>query len=103
MPNAKLVHVNIAFRNTDATDSLKTYATDKVSHCLKKYIHHDTEVHLVLRVEKNRHIAEIDFNVDGGTFKCKEESTDLYASIDSLAHSVAGQLRKHKEKLTRHK
>lgn len=101
MTSSKLVHVNIAFKNTDATDALKTYATDKLSVCLKKFVHQDTEAHMVLKVEKNRHIAEVTFNADGGNFHCSEESSDLYASIDALAHSVSGQLRRHKEKLTR--
>ncbi|MCB0352755.1 MAG: ribosome-associated translation inhibitor RaiA [Bdellovibrionales bacterium] len=102
MVQSRVVNVHLTFRNTDATDALKSYATDKVSNCLKKYIHHDTEANLVLSVEKNRHIAEITFNVDGAAFNCSEESADLYASIDSLVSALGNQMRKHKEKITSH-
>lgn len=102
MSQARLVHVNITFRNTDATDALKDYTTDKISACLKKFIHHDTDANAVLSVEKNRHIAEASFNVDGASFSCREESDDLYASIDKLAVTLSSQLRKHKDKLTSH-
>lgn len=98
--NSRIVNVNLTFRNTEATDALKTYATDKVRNCLLKFAHQDIEAHLVLRVEKNRQIAEVTFNADGGTFNGKEERADLYAAIDALVDSLSQQLRRHKEKLT---
>ena len=100
--NSRVVNLNITFRNTDATDAIKSYATEKITSCLKKFVHHDVEANLVLLVEKKRQQAEISFHVDGADFSCSEESTDLYASIDKLVSSIGGQLRKHKEKITSH-
>lgn len=102
MPNTRSVSVNITFRNTQGTDPLKAHVTEKLSNVIKKFVHHDTEAHAVLTVEKNRQIAEVSFQADGHSFACKEESSDLYASIDMLAKSIGSQLRKHKEKLTNH-
>lgn len=102
MVKSKSVNVNIAFRNTEATDALKKYASEKLNNCLKKFIQTDTEAHVVLKVEKNRHIAEIAFNTGGAEFAASEESTDLYASIDALVDTVTTQLRKHKEKMQKH-
>lgn len=99
---SKIVSVNIAFKNIEATDSLKTYATDKLSSCVKKYAHHDTEVHLVLKVEKKRQIAEVSLHNDGADFKNSETTDDMYKSIDSLIDSLSKQLRRHKEKITKH-
>lgn len=96
------VHVSITFRNTEATEPLKNYASEKIGNSIRKFSHQDTEAHLVLLVEKNRHIAEVSMHMDGADFKGTEESADLYASIDALAHSLTQQLRKHKEKLTKH-
>lgn len=96
----RIVNVNLTFRNTEATDALKTYASEKLSHCIRKFVHHDTEVHLVLQVERNRQIAEATFNSDGVTFNGKEERSDLYAAIDALVDTMSHQLRRHKEKLT---
>jgi len=98
----KAVHVNIAFLNIDSTDALKQYATDKVSNCVRKFAHHDTEAHIVLKVEKARQIAEITMHLSGHDFFAKEESQSLYASIDMLTDSLTNQLRKHKEKTTSH-
>lgn len=98
----KLVHVNITFRNTEATDALKTYGEEKISNCIKKFAHHDTEVHLVLLVEKNRQIAEVSTHCDGSDFNVHNEDQDMYASIDGAVDKLSHQLRKHKDKLTSH-
>lgn len=99
---SRIVTVNITFRHTEATDALKQYVTDKVTNALKKFVHQDTEAHVVLSVEKKRQIAEISFNTDGSTFNGAEESEDMYKSIDSVVDSMSNQLRKHKSKLTKH-
>ena len=98
--NSKIINVNITFRNASASDPLKQNASDKMTKTLQKFVHHDTEAHVVLSVEKNRQIAEASFRTDGADFVCKEESDDLYASIDALSDALARQLRTHKEKLT---
>lgn len=100
--SSKAVHINIAFLNIDATDALKQYATDKVSNCVRKFAHHDTEAHMVLKVEKTRQIAELSMHLSGHDFFVKEESQSLYASIDMLTDALTTQLRKHKEKVTSH-
>jgi putative sigma-54 modulation protein len=98
----KHVKVSLNFRNTDPTDSLSGYAEEKVRNCVQKFAHHDTEVRVVLSVEKNRQIAEAQFHCDGADFSGKQESEDLYASIDALVDSLSTQLRKHKDRLTKH-
>ncbi len=96
------INVNITFRNTEGTAALKTYASDKIKNCVQKFVHRDTEAHLVLTVEKNRQIAEATFHTDGHDFAAKEESEDLYQSINALVDSLSQQLRKHKERMTKH-
>jgi len=98
----KSVTVATAFKNFEATDAIKDTAEQKIVACLSKYVHHDTEAHLVLKIEKNRKIAELTFHTDGADFQAKEESADMYSSIDSLVHNISRQLIKHKEKMTAH-
>ena len=97
---SRLININITFRNTDATEALKTYAENKTRKCLQKFAQHDTEAHVVLRVEKNRQIAEVSFLANGANIVAKEESEDLYSAIDLLVDTLTHQLRKHKERLT---
>lgn len=100
MTSDKAIRVNITFRNTEGTDPLKNYATEKVSHCVKKFVHHDTDAHVVLTVERNRQVAEITCHANGKDIIAKEETPDLYTAIDSAVHNLGNQLRKHKEKIT---
>lgn len=100
--NSKLININITFRNTEATDPLREYVTEKLRNCLQKFVHRDTEAHVVLQVEKNRQIAEVTVYVDGMAMNGKEESGDMYSAIDGLVSSLTQQLRKHKEKITAH-
>ena len=99
---SKIINVNITFRNTEATEALSAYAHDKIAKCLKKFMHADTEAHVVLRVERNRQIAEVTFFASGTNISGKEESDNLYTAIDLLVDSLTRQLRKLKEKLTDH-
>ena len=98
----KVIHVNIAFLNMEPTDSLKQYATEKLTNCIQKFSHQDTEAHLVLKVEKTRHIAELSMHLSGADFNVTEESENLYASIDKMSDALSQQLRKHKERVTAH-
>ncbi len=41
-------------------------------------------------------------HLSGADFIAKEESDSLYSSIDKLTDSLSQQLRKHKEKVTKH-
>jgi putative sigma-54 modulation protein len=100
--NQHSVQINIAFKNLEATEPLKKYATEKLSHAISKFLHQDAEGNLVLRVEKTRQRAELNLHANGSSFNVSEESDDLYKTIDALSDSIAAQLRKHKEKLKSH-
>ena len=98
----KIVKLQITFRNTEATEALKSYATEKITHCLQKFIHSDTEGKIVLRVEKNFQEAEFWGTVNGTELAAKAEKADLYSAIDALVDLLSQQLRKSKEKLVQH-
>jgi putative sigma-54 modulation protein len=97
-----VTHVNITFKNTDATDALKQYANEKITRCADKFTQDNAEIHVVLSVEKKRQIAEASFNHLGSAITATEESEDMYKSIDLLVDTLATQLRKQKERVTSH-
>ena len=49
---------------------------------------------------KNSHRVEIVTNVKGTTIICKNESPDMYTSIDASAHALQRKLVKYKERRT---
>lgn len=96
------VSLDFTFKNIEASDPLKDHANEKIIACLRKYIHRDVEAHMIFDVEKKRQIAEITLHCYGKDFIAKEESDNMYKSIDALVENIGTQLRRQKRKATSH-
>ncbi len=95
------MQVSVTFKKIDSSDSLKSYVQKKLER-LDKMLDRPAEAHIVLSVEKIRHIAEITLDCDKLRIHAKEESESMYSSIDALADNLKLQIKKNKEKLRRH-
>ena len=95
------MRLNITFRNLDATEALKQYASEKIDR-VQRYLDRAGEAHIVLSLE--RHLHHADISIHAGTFllRGREKSEDMYASIDLALEKIERQLRRYKEKLKRH-
>jgi putative sigma-54 modulation protein len=96
------MQVSVTFRHMEATDSLKSFASDKVSR-IEKYMHTPTDAHVVLSVEKHQHRAEINVTANGMRIRGEETSADMYGSIDGAAQKIERQLKRYRNKLASHK
>ncbi|MCL2388839.1 MAG: ribosome-associated translation inhibitor RaiA [Elusimicrobia bacterium] len=91
------MQINITARHLKLTAAIDSYVRKKVSKASKFFDGDSVWVHVILSVEKNRQITEIVFHVGKLAFRAKEQSTDLYASIDLSVDKLEKQLRKQKE------
>jgi len=82
----------------EPTESLRTYATEKVSK-IKKYLDFPIEAHIVLAVEKFRHMADITLSLDGTMIKGVEVTEDMYSSIDQVIDKIEKQVKKYRSKV----
>ncbi len=96
------MQINVSFRHIEPSDALKLYAEEKLSR-VKKFLAEPIEAHLVLKVEKFRHIAEISIDSPVLHLNGTEETDDMYTSIDLLVDSLEVQAKKGKEKVKRHR
>lgn len=95
--------MTVTFRHFEPNDALKTYSEEKVSK-IERYVPNVNEVQVVLSLEKRRHIAEVNVNVNKGKITAKEVSEDnMYSAIDLVMDKIESQARKYKDKLTSHK
>jgi len=94
--------LNVTFRHIKVDSALRDYAKEKILR-LKKYVNKVFEVNIILSIEKHRNIAEIIMNADRTRITGKEETDDMYRSVDSAVDKVERQLKKYREKLTDHK
>lgn len=90
--------IMVTFRHIEPTESLRVYAEEKLSK-LKKYLDTTIEAHVVLEVEKFRHIADVTLNADGTRIKAVEETGDLYSAIDQVMDKIEAQLKRHRSKI----
>jgi putative sigma-54 modulation protein len=79
-------------------DDIRSYAEKKISKA-ETFFDRIIEAHMVLSAEKHRRIAEVTLNAKGVTFHAKDETEDIYASIDGVMEKVDTQIRRHKEKI----
>lgn len=96
------MQVNITGRHTEITDALREYAEGKIRK-MERYGSKAKEANIILSVEKYRHIAEISLNLNGFIMTAKEETEEMYSSIDKALDKIERQVRKYKERLTDHK
>lgn len=96
------VNVSVTFRHTESTPALKSYAIEKLSHCLHKYARYDADVSVVLCIEKRDHIVEAKIHSKQFDVSSKAVTEDLYSAIDKVVDTVETQLRKQKERMTDH-
>ncbi len=95
------MQIAVTFKKVDPSDALKSYVQKKLDR-FDKMLDSPAEANVVLSVEKIRHIAEITLNCDRVSIHAKEESENMYASIDALVDKVRVQIKKNKEKMKRH-
>ena len=95
------MQTTVTFKKIDPSDSLKAYIQKKLNR-FDKMLDSPAEAHIVLSVEKIRHIAEITLVCDRLKIHVKEESESLYASVDTIVDKLKIQIKKNKEKTKKH-
>lgn len=95
------MNIAITFRQMDATDAVKGYATEKVGK-LQKFLRQPLHGHVTLSCQKTLHLAEADLHSGGQHYHAHEASEDMYASIDKVIDKLERQIRgvhtSHKKK-----
>lgn len=95
------MQITITGQHLDITPALRAYVSDKLSR-ISRHFDHVTTAHVVLRIEKQRHLAEATMNASGTTLHAGGEAVDMYAAIDALSAKLDRQVKRHKEKRADH-
>ncbi len=95
------MQISIMFKNIDSSEALKSKVHEKFGK-FDKMLDGPSEADVVLSVEKIRQIVELRLKSGKVQIHAKEESENMYASIDAVADKVKSQIKKNKEKIRRH-
>lgn len=86
------MNIAITFRQMDATEAVKSYATEKVSR-LQKFLRQPLYGQVTLSCQKTLHMADVDLRSGGQHYHAQEASEDMYASIDKVIDKLERQIR----------
>jgi putative sigma-54 modulation protein len=87
------MEISVTFRHMEPTEELRVYVEDKL-YKIKKYFDSPVDAHIVLEVQKFRHIADMTLSIDGYKVKAVDQTQDMYSSIDKVMDKVEEQLRR---------
>ena len=91
--------IKISGHHTDAGPKLRDYIIEKTE-ALERFFDRIISVDVFLSVEKERQIADFHAHLTNRkTINAREESTDMYASIDTAIDRLKRQLVKFKDQL----
>ncbi len=90
------MNIAITFRQMDATEAVKGYATDKISK-LQKFLRQPMQTQVTVSCQNREHTVEVDLHSGTQRFHAHEASDDMYASIDKVVDKLERQIRAHKD------
>lgn len=96
--------ITVSGRKMTITNSLRSYAEEKIGNSLKILDFEPASVEVVLYKEKNPAnplpaICEVTVYVKGSIVRVEESEEEMYAAIDVAAAKVMRQLRKYKTRV----
>lgn len=97
-----MMEFSFTFKGMDSSPAIAQYAEKKLSR-LERYFYGPVQAQVILKREKFREIAEVVLNGDGETLVVKEETDDIYSSIDFAYESLEKQVKRLKEKRQEHR
>jgi putative sigma-54 modulation protein len=96
------MQTSVTFKNIEASDSLKSYVSEKLDR-FDKLLDNPATADVVLQVEKHRHIVEVNISADRLNINGKEETVDMYSAIDMVLDKLEKQLKRGKQKIRAHR
>jgi putative sigma-54 modulation protein len=96
------MEINTTARHFELTPAIREHGEKRLQK-LTRYFDRITKTNVVLIREKHRQIAEITLHVNGSDLVSREESNDLFLSIDRAVENLERQIKRHKERLIERK
>lgn len=91
------MHTTITGRRVNITEGIKQHIEEKLKR-IERFALKIIEVHTVLTVEKDRHIAEITLVAKKLSISSKSETQDMYTSFDSALDLLEERIAKYLDK-----
>lgn len=97
IPEVPFMQIDYTGRQMDITPAIKTYTEQHLSK-LGRILGDPFKAHVILTVEKHRHVAEITVKARLLSFVGIHETTDMYSSLLGAVEKIETQAKKYKAK-----
>ena len=87
-------------RQADLTDALKAFTEKKLAK-LERFLNGSEDAHVILKVEKHRHLAEIVVKGWNSPLTARAETSDFRDSIGLCADRLLAQAKRQRERLSK--
>lgn len=95
------MHLSITGRHVEVTDAIKDYL-EKRTGKVRRHFDQIINIHVILSIEKGRHLAEMTLQGNNFVFNGHEETRDMYTSIDSVVDKIEKQVKRYKDRISDH-
>jgi putative sigma-54 modulation protein len=98
------MNIHVTFRHMETSNAVRDHAMSRVQESLAEFPRVE-DVHVILEVQRKiHHIAEILVKAKNHVHaEAKEDTSDMYVSIDEALDKVRRQLRRQRDKVQDHK
>jgi len=86
------MNITVTFRHVDASDSIRTRATEKIAK-LQKFLRQPMTARVTVSLEKLLHMVEARISSGGEHYEAHDATEDMYASIDKVLDKLEAQIR----------
>ena len=91
------MNLTVTGRNFEITDAMKKFLIKRIAKTGDR-LYDNACIQFSYYVDKNRHMAEATVKQKDLTTRAKDETRDLYLTVDNVLGKVEKQLRKHKSR-----
>ena len=86
------MNISITFRQMDASDAIKKYATGKLAK-LQRFLRRPMTGKVTVSVDRRKHVVEARISSGSEHLEAHEVTDDMYASIDQVMAKLERQIR----------
>ena len=89
------MNIGVRFRHIEPSEAVKDYAKEKIAK-LQKFLRQPIQANVTFDMERLDHVVEVRISSGADRFNGREQSPDMYASIDMVVDKLERQIRSGK-------
>ncbi|MBP9112423.1 MAG: ribosome-associated translation inhibitor RaiA [Polyangiaceae bacterium] len=94
------MNISVTFHQMESSESVKGYATEKLGR-LQKFLKRPLKASITLSNQHRTHTAEVDVHSGSLHYHARQDSEDMYATLDGVVDKIERQIRTDHEKASK--